>query len=128
LRATLPAVALALFAAALFGRQPVAPETGDLTGKYDLPSGGYLVVSIDDADRLEGFFERNGEFGRLSGKVDGGVASATWVQDNGLTACSTAVEGSKYWGKMTLVRDAAGAAQIAWRECDGGTVSSAQIQ
>jgi hypothetical protein len=85
-----------------------------------------LVVSVDDAGRIEGFFERDGEFGRVSGKVDGAVASATWVQEQGANACSTSVDGSRFWGKMTLARDADGAVQTSWSECEGSLAGYAK--
>ena len=109
--------ALSLFAVAAFARQPAAPESTDLTGKYELAGGGYLIVSVDDAGRVEGFFERQGEFGRISGKADAGAVSATWIQEKGSKACETAVDGSSYWGRVTLTRNQDGQIQTAWGEC-----------
>ncbi|MCB1022009.1 MAG: hypothetical protein KDC27_18905 [Acidobacteria bacterium] len=114
--ASLSAILLAS-AALAFGRQP-AHDSADLTGKYALPGGGYLVVSTDDVGRVEGFYERDGRFGRVSGVVEADTLSATWTQENGATACQTPVDGARYWGKMTLTRDADGVVSIAWGACD----------
>ncbi len=109
--------ALFLFTAAASARQPVNSESPDLTGKYELAGGGYLVVSVDDAGLAVGFFERNGEFGRLSGRVDAGALSGVWVQEKGSAACETRVEGSQYWGRISLSRNADGNVEPTWSEC-----------
>jgi hypothetical protein len=117
--AALTAAALFLFSAASFGRQPFGSESPDPTGKYQLSGGGYLVVSVDDTGRAEGFFERNGEFGRLSGRLESGVVSAAWVQQNGPIACTTAVDGSLHWGRVRLTRTETGDLEAAWSACQG---------
>ncbi|MEZ5364898.1 MAG: hypothetical protein R2748_21850 [Bryobacterales bacterium] len=117
--ASLSAILLASAALAV-GRQP-AHETADLTGKFALPGGGYLVISTDDVGRVEGFYERNGRFGRVSGVAEADAASATWTQEQGSTACQASVDGSRYWGKLTMTRQADGAVSIAWGECDAPT-------
>jgi hypothetical protein len=116
--------ALTAFVAGSSARQPAAPESADLTGKYELTGGGYLVMSVNDAGRVEGFFERGGEFGRISGQAESGAVSATWIQESGSTACKTAVDGSNFWGKLTLTRDADGAVQTAWGSCEARPVAA----
>lgn len=116
-RAALLSAALFASAVLAFGRQP-AQESADLSGKYELTGGGYLVVSVDDFGRLEGFYERQGHFGRVSGVVEAGAASATWIQEAGATACKAPVDGSKFWGKLAMTRLADGAVDIAWGECE----------
>ncbi len=103
-------------AVASFARQPDR-DAPDLTGKYLLEGGGYLVVSVDDLGRVEGFFERDGEFGRMSGWIEGGVAKATWVQQNGPHACAGEVAGSRYWGRVTVTRTADDGLGLAWGTC-----------
>jgi hypothetical protein len=115
--AGLLAAALLGLSAASFARQPEVAKTADLTGKYQLTGGGYLVVSVDDAGRVEGFFERNGQFGRISGRADAGVISAKWVQENGANPCESKVDNSVYWGRLTLTRAEDGQVQTAWGVC-----------
>ena len=111
-------LAASLLAATASGRQPDASEAADLTGKYTLTDGGYLVVSTDDFGRAQGFFERNGQFGRVTGRVVNGAISATWLQANGSEACETSVDGSPFWGKLTLIRADDGEVQISWGACE----------
>ena len=113
-------VVAALFSitVAASARQPEAAESVDLTGKFELSNGGYLVLSTDDLGRVEGFFERDGHFGRVTGRVAGNAVSAVWVQNEGPKACETAVDGSPYWGKLALNHDADGAVEIAWGACE----------
>lgn len=110
---------VSLLAAASFARQPLDSDSANPTGKYTLSGGGYLVVSVDDLGRAEGYFERNGEFGRLSGRLDAGVVSATWVGKSGMQACESTHLESPYWGQVTLARSAAGGLDLAWGECQG---------
>ena len=116
--AALVSAALFLVALTASARQPVTPEEADLVGKFQLSDGGYLIVSTDDYGRVNGFFERDGQFGRVSGRTAAGAISATWVQKEGSEACETAVEGSPFWGNLKLSRDADGAVQIAWGACE----------
>jgi hypothetical protein len=115
--AGLGTAALLALSAAAFGRQPEASGTADLTGKYQLTGDDYLVVSVDDAGQVEGFFERNGEFGRITGRANAGTISATWVQENGSKACESRVDGSAFWGRMTLTRGEEGQVQATWGVC-----------
>jgi len=108
---------LFLLSAASFARQPMEPGSTDPTGKYILSGGGYLVISVDDLGRVQGFFERNGEFGRLSGQLDSEMVSATWVQESGARACTERVEGSAYWGRVTLAPTDSSDLSLAWGEC-----------
>ena len=117
--AALFAAAFSLLAVASFARQPLDSQSANPTGKYTLSGGGHLVVSVDDLGRAEGFFERNGQFGRLSGRLESGVVSATWVQNDGPQACETTVEGSAHWGQVTLTRSEAGDLDLAWGACQG---------
>lgn len=119
--AALLTAAFALLASSGFGRQPVPSESSDPTGKYALRDGGYVVVSMDDMGGLDGFYERNGEFGRLSGRLEAGVVSATWVQEKGSRACEASVDGSKHWGSVTLSPTQTGELDLAWGACEGAT-------
>ena len=109
--------ALLLTAGASIARQPGDGGTANVTGKYVLSGDGYLVVSVDDLGRVEGFFERNGAFGRLSGQAESDGVTAIWVQKTGQTACETTVDDSSHWGRVTLTRTEAGELDVAWGEC-----------
>jgi len=113
------AAALSLLAIASFARQPLDSGSSNPTGKYILSGGGYLVVSVDDLGRAEGYFERNGQFGRLSGRQEAGVISATWLQKDGVQACETTHGDSAYWGRVTLTRSSTGDLDLAWGDCQG---------
>ena len=114
--ATLTA-ALLLTAGTSVARQPGEGGQADLTGKYALAGDGYLVVSVDDLGRVEGFFERNGSFGRLSGQAESNGVTAIWVQKNGSRACESTIDGSSHWGRVTLSRTEAGGLDLAWGTC-----------
>ena len=115
--AALSTATVFVLAAASFGRQPATPDAADPTGKYTLRDGGYLVVSVDDLGRVEGFYERNGEFGRLGGRLESGVVSASWVQKSGPQTCNSAMDGQLHWGGLTMTRTQAGELDLAWGAC-----------
>ena len=120
LRTAVFAAALSLLVTASFARQPQDLDPADLAGKYELSGGGYLVVSVDDLGRVEGFYERNGQFGRLSGELEWGLVFASWVQKGGSQACETSSSGSSHWGRVKLAPAEDGGLDLAWGECGGG--------
>lgn len=113
--------AFSLLASPAYGRQPGETGFADLAGKYTLSEGGYVVISVDDRGRVNGFYERKGEFGRLSGTAESGVFAAKWVQRNGSAACEATVDGSSHWGRVTIAPRETGELDLAWGECRSAT-------
>jgi len=75
---------------------------GNVDGKYLTDQGGYVRISVDDLGRVQGYYERDGAFGEISGHFDGKTIRGYWLQDDGATACTSDRAGFGSWGRVTL--------------------------
>ncbi len=75
---------------------------GEVDGKYLTDPGGYLRISVDDIGRVQGYYEREGVFGEISGHFDGKTIRGYWLQDDSAAACPSDRAGFTNWGRVTL--------------------------
>ena len=71
----------------------------------------------ENTPESEGFFERAGVFGRLSGQAESNGVTAIWIQKDGSKACASTIDGSSHWGRVILSRTESGELDVAWGEC-----------
>ena len=86
-------------------------------GKY-LTADGYVLLSIDEAGKVAGYFERGGSFGELSGRFDGRTFRGNWTQTEGKTVCERELRGYESWGRVELTFDTPEAFQGKLGPCD----------
>lgn len=70
-------------------------------GKY-VTADGYLFFSIDDSNRVEGYYRRNGVFGEIRGRFDGVAVHGHWMRSSGETNCAAPMDGYRFWGAIEL--------------------------
>jgi len=94
---------LALACGLPLGAKNPAEESADsVGGLYVLAHGGLVRLAIDSGGRVEGYYERDGRFGQIYGRLEGLRLEGYWFGDETApTECSTPRRESKRWGRLS---------------------------
>jgi hypothetical protein len=78
--------------------QSTAPHS--LSGTYLDSLGGKLYVEVDEAGRLEGFYEHGATFGEVYGRVEGNTLTGFWMENGSPMTCANERHGAATWGRL----------------------------
>ena len=78
---------------------PAAAAAGNISGNWNSSEG--LVQLRQTGNSVSGSYPASG--GRISGTISNGTLSGYWIQTKAQRQCSSAVEGSPYWGIIQWV-------------------------
>ena len=116
-RVALVALALVLGVATAAPASSLVDTAPDPSGKYRT-ADGYVVFAVDDAGRVQGFFEKAGMFGQLSGTLVNGAIEGRWHAESGIQTCESAYQGAKSWGAFQFRVDDQGTLQGSMGQCE----------
>jgi hypothetical protein len=101
------AVVGSLFGAlAIYSKTPETLELSsgavytEMSGMYSDNRGGTLYIEVDDAGRLEGFYEQGATFGEVYGRFDGMTLTGFWLEDSAPMTCTNERHGAETWGRL----------------------------
>ena len=84
--------------------EPIAPvgaaSNSAISGTYVDSLGGKLYVEVDEAGRLEGFYERGATFGEVYGRVEGTTLTGFWMENGSPMTCENERHGAATWGRL----------------------------
>ncbi len=71
-----------------------------LSGTYLDNLGGKLHVEVNEAGRLEGFYEHGATFGEVYGRIEDKTLTGFWMENDSPMTCASERHGAATWGRL----------------------------